>query len=122
MQALVAGIDAGGAGGSLALYSTTRPSAGGTPGSVPMVVLPLAWPCGVVSGNTLVFTDSAFAQITMSGRALWGRICTSAGGWAADLDVLDSTTVATSPVIRLTDPQLYAGAFLALIGASIDGG
>ena len=118
LQALVAAIDAGGSAGTLALYTTARPeSGGGIPGSAPQVPLTLGHPCGVVTDASLAFNDSGFSQIVSSGQALWGRISTSAGDWVADLDVVDDMETYAYPVIRLLSAQLYAGAYLALIGA-----
>lgn len=117
LQALVAAIDAGGAGGTLALYATARPTSGATPASAPLVQLTLVYPCGSVTADSLIFADSEFRQIVSSGQALWGRISTSAGDWVADLDVVDDTEAYGYPVLRLLSAQLYAGAYLALIGA-----
>ena len=122
MQGLAARIDAGGAGATLAIYGSTRPSPGGTPAASPLVTVTLGHPCGTVAAGALTLADTAFAQILNGGDPIWARVLDGADAWIGDFSVgtqaMHNADPATAEVI-LEATHLYTGAFLALIGAQI---
>lgn len=124
LAALAAQIDAAGSGGRLALYATTRPAPNGSPGGAPMVEVVLDYPCGSVAAGALVLADTAFAQITAGGTAVWARLLAADATWIADLSVGTPAMHAADPLtaeVILSATTLYTGAFLALVGAQIVG-
>lgn len=124
MLGLATRIDAGGAGATMAIYGSTRPVSGGTPGAAALVTVPLAYPCGSVSAGVLTLADTSFAQILNGGDPIWARIADGATAWIGDLTVgtqaMHTSDPATAEVI-IEAAYLYTGAFLALIGAQIVG-
>lgn len=124
MQALAAQIDAGGAGATLALYSTARPAPNGAPGAAAMVTVALGYPCGTAAAGVLTLADTEFAQILNGGDAAWARLLDADDVWVADLSVgtlaMHTSDPATAEVV-IASTTLYTGAFLALIGAQIAG-
>ncbi|MBL0353610.1 MAG: hypothetical protein IPP03_13490 [Dechloromonas sp.] len=87
-----------------------------------MVAVILGFPVGTVSAGILTLSDTAFAQITAGGSAVWARLFDAADTWIADYTVgtqaMHDSDPATAEVI-LAATTLYTGAFLALIGAQI---
>ena len=124
MSALGAQIDLGGAGATLAFYSTARPAPNGSPGGAAIVTVTLGYPCGTASAGVLNLADTEFAQILNGGTALWARLLDANGTWVADLSVgtpaMHTGDPATAEVV-IASTTLYTGAFLALIGAQIVG-
>lgn len=124
LAALAAQIDAAGAGAKLALYATTRPAPNGAPGASPLVTVTLAHPCGTAAAGVLSLADTEFAQILNGGTALWARLLAADSTWMADLSVGTPAMRASDPLtaeVVIAATTLYAGAFLALIGAQIVG-
>lgn len=105
-------IDAGGAAGSIKIYSGTMPADPSiAPSSSPthklLGTLPLSYPCGSITANTLNFgsiTQDSAADDTAT--ATWARIATSAGVAVMDVDV--STSVG-SGAIKLNTTSIVAG-------------
>lgn len=122
LAALVATIDAAGAGARLDVYATARPAPNGAPGGAPMVTVTLHFPCGTVTAGALDLADTAYAQISTSGTAAWARLISAGGAWVGDFSVgtqaMHDADPATAEVI-VGVTTMYAGAFLALIGARI---
>ena len=81
MLGLATQIAAAGAGSRLAFFSTAKPTAGGSPGGPPMVAVILGFPVGTVSAGILTLSDTAFAQITAGGSAVWARLFDAADTW-----------------------------------------
>lgn len=124
MAALGAQIDVAGAGATLALYATTRPSPNGAPGGSPIVTVTLGYPCGTAAAGVLTLADTEFAQITNGGSAVWARLRDAANTWIADLSVGTQAMHDTDPLtaeVIIAATTLYTGAFLALFGAQIVG-
>lgn len=124
MAALAAQIDAAGAGATLVLYSTARPSPNGAPGGAPMVEVVLDFPCGTAAAGALTLADTEFSQITAGGNAVWARLLDAADTWIADLSVGTQAMHDIDPLtaeVVLADTTMYTGAFLALVGAQIVG-
>lgn len=124
MQALGARIDAEGAGATMELYATARPTPNGAPGGSPLVTVAFAYPCGTAAAGVLTLSDTEFAQILISGEALWARVKDGATTWIGDFSVgtpaMHTSDPATAEVI-IASTQLYIGSFLALVGAQIAG-
>lgn len=103
MQAVVAAIDAGGAAGSLEIL---------TSGSTVLAQLPLSYPCGVVSGDTLTFgAISSDTSANTSGTAALARFKDSAGniiisnltvGVSGSNINLNSTSITSGQVVGIT--------------------
>lgn len=122
LAALVATIDAAGAGARLDVYATARPAPNGAPGGAPMVAVLLDFPCGTITAGALDLADTDYAQINNSGTAVWARLLDAAGAWVGDFSVgtqamHDADPSSAEIIVGVT--TMYAGAFLALIGARI---
>lgn len=124
LTGLATQIDAAGAGATLALYSTTRPSPNGSPGGSPLVTVTLDYPCGTAAAGVLTLADTEFFQILNGGTAAWARLLAADSTWISDLSVgtpaMHTADPATAEVV-IASTTLYTGAFLALIGAQIVG-
>lgn len=114
---IINAIDAGGAGGSIKIYSGTIPADPSiAPSSSPthklLGTLGLSYPCGSITTNVLNFgtiTPDTVADDTAT--ATWARIATSAGVAIMDVDV--STTVG-SGAIKLNTTAIIAGGPISL--------
>jgi hypothetical protein len=93
-------------GGSLALYSTTRPVMGAAPGAAPLVVIQLDDPAGTIADNELTLTPSDEALVAVSGTAVWGRFFSATSVAEIDADV--------GVEITLPSAELYAGGYTRL--------
>ena len=120
MTALGNAIDAGGAGGSIKLYSGARPATGGAVTTL-LSTIPLAFPSFSVAGGVLTLlgvplTDSSAAG---TGTATWARIATSAGTFVADVSVsatggggdiqLSSASITAGQTVRVTSGTITEG-------------
>ncbi len=89
LNALKARIDAGGAAGSIKIYTGTKPAGPGTAISnqVLLGTLALSYPCGSVADGALTFgAITQDSQADATGTATWARIFDSAGNAKIDVD------------------------------------
>lgn len=117
MDGVKSSIDAGGASdpGGMFLYTAVRPSPGGAITDQTLCVqIELAYPCGVISGGTLVLTTPLIDDnLPNSGTIAWGRIVNGAGIWVCDFDVglAESDPV---PELILSALVVYQGGLLKI--------
>lgn len=88
-QSLIAGIDGGGAAGSIKIYSGAQPANPGTaPAGTILSEHVLGFPCGTVTNGVLLFAAIAEDQYAnATGTATWARISDSAGVAVLDCSV-----------------------------------
>lgn len=114
---IINAIDAGGAAGSIKIYSGVMPvDPSVAPSSSPthklLGTLPLSYPCGTITANVLNFstiTPDSVADDTAT--AAWARIATSAGVAIIDVDV---STAVGSGAIKLNTTSIIAGGPISL--------
>lgn len=82
-------LDAGGLAGVIRLYSGTRPAPGGAiTTQVLQCSVPLAYPCGTVSGPTLTFDEPEDDGVRVAGDEItWARLVDSDDVFVADATV-----------------------------------
>ena len=116
MQGAADYINSGGAAGYFAVYAGTRPALiTDAPGTTPLVLMSLAYPCGSVSGVTLTLAGGDPGLILQSGVASWARLFTSDGDTVLDCDcgtagpaelILDNLTLYAGAEVRFTSATL----------------
>lgn len=116
-EAVVERVDAGSGAGSIALYATTQPAGGAAPGGLPMATLRLQKPCGSVADGVIHFAASLPDQVLSSGIVLWARVYDGDGFWVIDGNVAETGTPGAA--FTLDNPNLYAGSFVFLFGATL---
>ena len=101
----------------LKLYGGPQPAAGAAASSAPLVVIPLAHPCGIASASGLTLTQPADAQASASGVVTWGRIEDSAAQWVIDADAAadDGSGGPAGVAIILDQTQVYPGARVSIL-------
>lgn len=115
VRALIDG--AAGSPGVLKLYGGAQPAAGAAAPSAPLVVIPLAHPCGVAAASGLTLAQPADAQASASGVVTWGRIEDSVGQWVIDADAAadDGSGGPAGVAIILDQTQVYPGARVSIL-------
>lgn len=105
-------------GGSVSLYSGTRPAPGGTVTTL-VATCALPAPCGSVSAGDLSLLASAQGQIVSASAPTWARLFTAGGGWVLDCDVRLSVDADAGQELVITAPALYPGAFVSIASGSL---
>lgn len=116
-EAVIAKLDAAATPGSIELYLTTQPAAGGPAGGSPVAVTVLQKPCGSAIDGVIHFAVSLPAQIVTGGTVLWARGKDGDGNWVIDGNVAVTGTPGAG--FTLDDVVVYAGAFVFLAGATL---
>lgn len=121
---------------SVAMYGTTRPTAGDPPGDAPIVTIELAASAGVIDEQNYQITlvTPIEGQVVGADEAngsipTWARIFDPAGGWWADASVTvsgEGGEIQMTPTGQEGDPpedviRLFNGAFARLTSAIFQG-
>lgn len=115
LQATANYIDSGPDAGYFAVYGNTRPALiTDAPGATPLVVIPLAEPCGTVASNQLSISGAGLAQVTNSGVAAWARLFNGNDEAVLDCDV---SLPAGTGELKLSTVTLYTGAEVTIVSA-----
>lgn len=118
-QAIVDAINYGAGPGTLDVYTSPMPTAGGdaVTTQTKLGTLTFAEPVGTISGGVLTFTvlgDDASADA--NGDAAWARVKDGDGNWVMDADItLDSGT----GFIRMPLLAVYAGGVIRITGGTL---
>lgn len=117
LQQIINAIDAGSAGGTIKIYTGTRPATGGAlSGNTLLGTLTFGDPCAAApSGGVLTFnsiTQDSAADAT--GTASWARIADSDGNFVMDCNVGTSGSD-----INLTSVSITVGGPITITSATI---
>lgn len=116
LSALRTTIDSGGAAAKLRLYDGTKPPIGGTPAGTIQAEIPLAYPCGSVSGTTLTLSGPIESLRIGSQDVAWGRLVKSDDTFVLDLNVGIADSGAH---IQLDSLSGYPGGTITLTAATL---
>lgn len=105
------------AGGSVEIFSTSKPSAGASNGA-PVVVVPLSTPAATLAGGILTLLPSGEGQITGLGSPVWARFFNSEGDWLMDADARLNVDTDLGQEVVITAPSMYPGAFVRITGGT----
>lgn len=115
LQATANYIDSGSGAGYFAVYGNTRPgSITDAPGASPLVLVPLAEPCGTVVSDQLSLASGGLGMVASSGVAAWARLFNGNNEAVLDCDV---SLPAGTGELKLSTVTLYAGAEVTIASA-----
>jgi len=105
-------------GGTLKLYSGTRPATPNTAitSQVLLVTFTLPDPSGTVENGVWTKGTIAAALVAESGNAVWGRAFDSSGVVIADCDV---GTVASGAMVELSNTALVSGGYVTVVSFTL---